>query len=130
MERARKRKINFINIIRYILAIPVAFILFYIIGEIMLIFANWSYIIELNKFLVLPVIFIKNVVLAMSLYIIIPNFKKVIVIVIGAIMIILSMITAYLYITNGEASFASIYIIQMMIWIGIIIYIYFKFPHK
>ena len=130
MERSSKRKSNFINIIRYILALPVAFILFYIIGEIMLIFANWSYIIELNKFLVLPVIFIKNVVLAMSLYMITPNFKKVIVTVIGSIMIFLSIITTYLYITNGESSFASIYIMQIIIWIGIITFIYFKLPHK
>ena len=130
MEISRNRKINFMNIIRYIVALPVGIILFYSVGELLLALANWSYMIELNKFLVLPIILMKNMVFAASLYIIIPNFKKSMVALVGSTMIILSVITTYLYVINGEMSLASIYIIQIIIWIGIFTFIHFKLSHK
>lgn len=130
MRTSRQREFKFTDIVRYIVAIPVGLLLFYIVGEVLLILASWSYITQLNKFLVLPIIFIKNIVLASSLYAIIPRFKRVLIIIIGGIMISLSIVTIYIYITNGTSSLASIYTMQIIIWIGIIIFVLRKFLRK
>ncbi|MGL4450184.1 MAG: hypothetical protein ACRCTZ_03195 [Sarcina sp.] len=130
MEISRQSQVKLSNIVRYILALPVSFILFYVIGNILLLAAGWSYIAELNKFLVLPIIFIKNIVLAISLYIIMPKLKRGITTIAGIMMIALSLMTIYIYIINGTSSIASIYTMQIIIWVGIIIFIYLKLPRK
>ena len=130
METSKNKGFKIINLLRYVVALPVSIIAFYFVGEILLGFANWSYVAGVNKFFVLPIVFIKSVVLASCLYIILPSKKRLGVSLVGIVMIILSSITAYIYIKNGVAVFAGIYIIQTIIWLGTIIFIGVKLSKK
>ena len=130
MEVNNNKKIDLISIFRYILALPISIIVFYFVGQV-LVFANsWTYIHQINTFMVFFIVLIKNIILVVTLYMILPGKKRLITTILSGVMMILSLATAYIYIINLHNSLASIYIIQIFIWIGIILFIHIKVANR
>lgn len=130
MQIQSTKSSGLLNVVRYILALPTGMLVFYIVGAVLLLISNWTNSSSVNAITLFSIILLKNVALATIVYNILPKYKKIGIAIVASIMVLLSGLTAYIYIANYHGQLAGLYIVQILVWLVISAILIFRVDKK